>query len=169
MKRILLLLTVMSFFAATSSTLYADPTDLNFKVSGTAIMLGSPFIGPFSVMATATGKGPLGKIIGRGFHVYNQLGPEGQMICGGGQQVLRLESTGELLLLTAAPGLTGIMSMTGPETFIWTQVWNGVVAGGTGRFEHATGTFSITLDGSGALPGFVNFYEGTIDIHLDKN
>ena len=25
----------------------------------------------------------------------------------------------------------------------------------------------MTLDGSGALPGFVNVYEGTINIHLD--
>lgn len=167
MKRTLLLFTVLALFAATSSALYADPAELNFKVSGTAITLGNPFIGPFSVMPTGTGKGPLGKFTGRGFYVYQQLGNEGEMICGGGQQGMRLDSTGELLLLNAAPGPTGIMSMTGPDTFAWKQTWIGVVAGGTGRFEYATGTFSMTLDGSGALPGFVNIYEGTVDIHLD--
>jgi len=167
MKRTLLLLTVLSFFAAASSTLYAGPVDLNLKVSGTATMLGNPFIGPFSVISSASGKGPLGKVTGQGFYVYDILGQQGEMICGGGQQAMRLESTGELLLLTAAPGFTGFMSMTGPETYTWTQTWIGEVAGGTGRFEHATGTFSMALDGSGALPGFVNVYEGTIDIHLD--
>lgn len=167
MKRIFLLLTVLSFFAAASTTLYADPVNLNLKVSGTVVMLGNPFIGPFSVIPTATGKGPLGKFTGQGLFVYEQLGFNGEMICGGGQQAMRLESTGELLLLNAAPGFTGIHSMTGPDTFAWSQTWTGVVAGGTGRFEHATGTFSETLDGSGVLPGFVNVYEGTIDIHLD--
>ena len=167
MKRTLLLVTVLSFFAVGSSALYADPVDLNFKVSGTSTTLGNPFIGPFSVIPSASGKGPLGKVRGTGFYVYEILGQQGEMICGGGQQGMRLESTGELVLLTAAPGFTGILSMTGPDTFAYTQTWDGVVAGGTGRFEHATGTFSMTLDGTGALPGFVSIYEGNVDIHLD--
>ena len=122
-------------------------------------------------MPTAAGKGPLGKLTGRGFFMYDKLVLDsfGQapMVCVGGQQAMRLESTGEILLLTVEPGFTGIHSMTGPDTFAWTQTWIGEVDGGTGRFEYATGTFSMTLDGSGALPGVVNIYEGTIDIHLD--
>ena len=167
MKRLLLLLTVLSFFTVTSSVLYADPVDLNFKVSGNVILLGNPFIGPFSTIPSGKGKGPLGKFTGEGFYVYEQFGPEGEMICGGGQLAIRLESTGEMLLLNAAPGPTGIMNWVGPEAFTWTQTWTGVVAGGTGRFEYATGTFSKTLNGSGALPGFVQIYEGNINIHLD--
>jgi hypothetical protein len=167
MKRTLLLFTVLALFAATSSALYADPGELNFKVSGTVILLGNPFIEPFSVMPTATGKGPLGKLTGRGFYMYQKLGDKGEMFCNGGQLGMRLDSTGELLLLNAAPQPTGFMMPGLDGTFAWTQTWFGVVAGGTGRFEKATGDFSMTLDGSGAVPGFVHIYEGTIDIILD--
>jgi hypothetical protein len=172
MKRTLLLFTVLALFAATSSALYADPAELNFKVSGTAIILGNPFDDAFSVMPTGTGKGRLGKFTGRGFYVYQKLivtpGGTADMICGGGQLGMRLDSTGDLLLLNALPQFTGIMSINLDGTFAWTQTWIGKVLGGTGRFEKATGDFSMTLDGSGAgLLPVVHIYEGTIDILLD--
>ena len=92
----------------------------------------------------------------------------GAMICGPSQSAIRLDSNGDMLLLQVTPGVTGALSFTGPGTFTWEQTWTGTVVGGTGRFAGATGTFKKTLTGFGVVPGFVNPWEGTLEITLDR-
>jgi hypothetical protein len=74
---------------------------------------------------------------------------------------IRFDSTGDMLLLQATPGQTGLAV----TNITWEQTFTGVVVAGTGRFAGATGTFTKILSGRG--PGSVNIFEGTLEIQLD--
>jgi hypothetical protein len=146
-----------------------DPKVLSFTISGSVLTLGDPF-GPdgFSVIPGYGGKGPFGGLRAQGLYVYQPI-VDGQMVCVGGQTALRMNGSGDVLLLLATPGPTGTL-LPGPDpgTFTWQQTWTGTLGGGTGRFAGATGTFTKALSGLVTLPGFVSPWEGTLEIRLDR-
>ena len=172
MKRTLVLLAIVRLLSPSALAQHRhEVKTMKFKISGSVITLANPLEGPFSVLPIYAGTGNVGGITGSGFQAYQQLGPQGEMVCEAGQSAIRFDSTGDMLLLHITPGLSGTMA-PGPEpgTFVWTQTWNGTTAGGTGRFAGATGTFTKTLTGFVLMPpGFVSPWEGTLAISLDRN
>jgi hypothetical protein len=169
MRRACLLLAVL---ALTVPTVFAQHHQggrtMRFEINGSVATIGNPMAGPFSTLATLSGGGKHGKITGQGLYLYEQIGSQGEMICDAGQSAVLFEATGDTLLLTMAAGPTGAMVPTGNGTFSWTQTWTGVITGGTGRFEGATGTFKKVLTGQLVLPGLVSPWSGTLEIALDR-
>ena len=170
MKRALVFFAAFTVVAAVASA--QTPVDdrlLSFRLTGSVITLGDPSAGPFQVMAQYGGKGTAGQITGNGFYFYQQVAASGQMVVAAAQSMIRVEATGDVLLLNVTPGPTGVLS-PGPAAgmLVWTQTWHGMVVGGTGRFAGATGTFSKTLTGFLVLPGFVSPFEGTLEVCLDR-
>ena len=169
MKKVFFLLAVsgllMILAAPLSSQTAVGHQFIRFEISGTSIALGNPFTSPvFPVLPTFKGKSNLGGITGQGLYMYLQLQPTPQgipMVCVGGQAGIRFDSTGDMLLLQATPGQTGLAV----SEITWEQTFTGVVVAGTGRFAGATGTFTMILNGRG--PGSVNIFEGTLEIQLD--
>jgi hypothetical protein len=168
MKRAILLLAVL---ALTVPTVIAQHHEggrtMRFDINGSVVTLGNPLAGPFSTLATLSGHGKHGKISGQGLYLYKQIGSQGEMVCDAGQSSVLFEASGDTLLLTMTPGPTGTMVPTGNGTFSWTQTWTGVIAGGTGRFDGATGTFKKVLNGFLVMPGLVSPWSGTLEVHLD--
>ncbi len=167
MKRALAVLAVLGVLA---SPVWAQGASVaRYSASGTAISLGNPFTGSFSLLVTFEGSGPLGKITARSLLAYQQINPQtGQLICGGGQIGVRFESTGEMLLLNVDPGLVGTTWPVSPTSFRSEQSFTGEVAGGTGRFAEATGSFTLSIRGFVAQPGLVHIAEGTLEITSDR-
>jgi hypothetical protein len=173
MKLALVFLAVLGIAASPALAAESETVGnvLSFKISGSVVLFGHPMEGPFQVLPSTAGKGPLGGVTGQGLYVYTErIGDQGQMIGGPSQFAMRFDATGELLLLQITPGMTGTMlpDPAIPGAFTWTQTWTGTVIGGTGRFAGATGTFTKTASGFLVLPGFVSPWEGTITIALDE-
>ncbi len=169
MKKVFFLLAVSGLLtilaAPLSSQTAVGPQFIRFEISGTSIALGDPFTSSvFPVLPTFNGKSSLGPISGQGLIMYLQFVPTPQgvpMVIVSGSMGIRFDSTGDMLLLKATPGQTGLAT----SNITWEQTVTGEVVGGTGRFEGATGTFTLILSGRG--PGSVSIYEGTIEMQLD--
>jgi hypothetical protein len=170
MKRALVVLAVLGAITAPVWAQEArDEAILRYDASGTAISLGNPFAGSFSLLVNFQGRGPLGKFSSQSLLAYQQIDPNvGQLVCGGGQIGIRFESTGEMLLLNVNPGLVGTTWPVSPTSFKSEQSLAGTVAGGTGRFAGATGSFALSIRGFVAQPGFVHIAKGTLKITLDR-
>jgi hypothetical protein len=169
MKRVLIVLAVLGAMAAPAWSQDANDVAVRtFDVSGTAIPLGDPSAGPFPLLVTMQGKGPLGKFSAQALYTYQIDAKTGQLACGGGQIGVRFESTGDILLLSVQPGIAGTAVPVSPGVLKSHQMWTGMVVGGTGRFEGATGSFSSAADGLVVQPGFVHVIDGTLEIRLDR-
>jgi hypothetical protein len=173
MKRALVVLAALAVLGAMAAPAWAqDAADrgvLRYTGSGTAIALGNPFAGDFSLLANFEGHGPFGRYSSQALLAYQRIDPTvGQLVCGGGQIGIRFESTGDMLLLTLNPGPVGAMWPVSPTAFRSRQSLAGAVVGGTGRFSGATGSFTFSLKGSAAQPGFVHVAQGTLEISLDQ-
>lgn len=164
MKRALVLLAVLSLSSvAVSAQEAAESRALTFRFSGSVMITTDPTAAPFIVVTSFGGKGTLGQVTGQGAYRYAPLGMSTPWAVGAGQVCLRVEATGDLLLLDIDPGPTGPV---GPG-HSWTQTWTGKVVGGTGRFASAKGTFTKTARGFGYGIGAVQLMEGTIEATLD--
>lgn len=142
---------------------------MKYHASGTAISLGNPLAGSFSLLVNFEGSGPHGKFSSQSLLAYQQIDPSlGQLVCGGGQIGIRIESTGEMLLLNVNPGLVGRTWPVSPTAFRSEQSLTGLVVGGTGRFAEATGSFALSIKGFVVQPGFVHIAKGTLEITLDR-
>lgn len=166
-------LTVLAILAVIGTPAWAQESSevrvLKLEASGTAIPLGNPFAGDFSLLANWQGKGPLGKSAAQAMILYQRIDPAvGNLICGGGQIGVRFESTGDMLLLNINPGFAGTSVPVSPGTMKSEQNLAGVVVGGTGQFAGATGSFTMSINGFVALPGLVHLAGGTIEIALER-
>lgn len=173
MRQALIFLVVMGLCAVPVSAQEADSDRIiKLKISGTALFLADPFASPqVPVMPIFAGHGNLGDVTGQGLYLYQQFvpGPTMDLVCLSAQAGLRFDSSGDTLLLVFTPGLTGKATIADVGTMVWQQTWSGTIAGGTGRFSGAKGTFTKIATGFGVLIGSVSPYEGTIEIHLDSN
>jgi hypothetical protein len=166
-------LTVLAILALIGTSAWAQGTPevrvLRLEASGTAIPLGNPFAGDFSLLANWLGKGPLGKVESQAVFLYQRIDPAvGNLVCGGGQIGLRFESTGDMLLLNVAPGFAGTSVPIAPGVMKSEQNLAGAVVGGTGQFAGATGSFTMSINGLVALPGLVHVAAGALEIALDR-
>ena len=170
MKRALVVLAVLAAFAAPALAHGAnDMTVLKFSASGTAVPLGDPFAGGFSMLMTFQGRGPHGTFSAQSLVAFQKIDlTTGELVCGAGQIGIRFESTGDMLLLNISPGLVGTLAPVSPTAFRSQQRYVGTVVDGTGRFAGATGTFTLSISGFAAQPGFVHIAEGTLKIALDR-
>jgi len=172
MKLTLLLLAILGLAAPLTAQTADEAVRLEFQVTGSVLFLGNPLAGGFSVLPTIGGKGPRGQVTGQGLYSYRQLVVDSQghapLVCEAGQFALRIESTGDMLLLQVMPGQTGMAVMSPTGGISWTQTWTGTVVGGTGRFAGATGTYRKVSNGFGAYPGLVHPWEGTLEVVLDR-
>jgi hypothetical protein len=170
MKRALFVLAILAVIGTPAwAQGSSEERILKLEASGTAIPLGNPFAGDFSLLANWQGTGPLGKIGSQAIILYQQIDPVvGNLVCRGGQIGLRFESNGDVLLLTISPGFAGTSVPVSPTAMKSEQNLAGVVVGGTGRFAGATGSFTMSITGLFALPGLVHVAEGTIEIALDR-
>lgn len=166
-------LTVLAILAVIGTPAWAQGSSeaqvLRLEASGTAIPLGNPFAGDFSLLANWQGKGPLGRIGAQAAILYQRIDPAvGNLVCGGGQIGLRFESTGDMLLLNINPGFAGTSVPISPGAMKSEQSLAGVIVGGTGRFAGATGSFTMSINGFFVLPGLVHAAEGTIEVALER-
>jgi hypothetical protein len=171
MKRSLLYLVVLALILLPVSTQAhpGGPKAIKFRVSGTATILGDPFAGSFTFMPLLTGWGSYGGALLQGVYQYQMLNQAGgSTTCDVGQFAVRVDAKGDLLLAVVTPGVTGTLTSTGATSYAWTQTVKGTIAGGTGRFAGATGTFTQTLTGFLVAPGFVSPWQGKIEILLDR-
>jgi hypothetical protein len=170
MKRALVVLAVLAAIATPAwAQAERDEATSRYHASGTAISLGDPFAGNFSLLVTFEGRGPLGKFSARSLLVYQRIDPTvGQLVCGGGQIGIRFESTGEMLLLNVEPGPVGTTWPVSPTSFRSQQSFTGAIVGGTGRFAKATGSFTFSIKGFVSAPAFVHIAAGTLELTLDR-
>ena len=155
---------------------------IKLNISGSAMPLGDPLIGPWPLMAEMEGSGNLGHVSGQGMYLYDRLIIEEDGSCVlrvlEGQQSFRFEINGDVLLGIFNPGEAGQLQIIDPETgaAIWEQNLTGRIVGGTGRFAGIKGTvkksfkgFSVLFSAPGQPAGaVVHPYKGTLEIRLEE-
>ena len=154
---------------------------IKLQISGSAIPLTDPLMGPFPVQANMEGSGNIGRISGQGMYLYNQLifdvNGHTDLLLLEGQQSFRLEINGEVLFGVFDPGKTGWLQITDPVTgsAVFEQEWTGKIIGGTGRFAGVKGTFAKSASGFAVLfteygpaSAVVMPWKGTMEIQLEE-
>ena len=149
-----------------------SPETMKLRVSGTTIALGaySPTT-PVPYIVMYQGVGTLGRFSGQGFLTYGPFVFNADKISfhllQGSMSVVLESNGGTLLLILDNDQVEGSVQFNQDSTMTFEQKVTGSVAGGTGRFVGASGTFSVSIKGFGARTSGVMPWEGTFDITLD--